>query len=159
MSRPKNDRGNDGKVVDINELHDAANLKATTEFNSKLMEQNSVLAEKLLDAEHKIKHLESLLTKHVPVIGNMSKLIVSDEEAVVELQLRILRNHAIERELTLDEVKKFEILSKRNSEFLEKAKAVEPPREVEELGEEVLLEMASAKISSDVTYVKKTDDE
>lgn len=100
------------KIVDIKTLQNEVNDKIMKQFNHDLLQVNQDLANKLEQANAKIKHLENLLTKHVPVIGNSQRLITSDEQTITEMQLQFLKEKALTRELTLDEIKKYDLLIK-----------------------------------------------
>ena len=70
------------------------------------------LLAKLESKEEEITHLKQLLMAGTPAIGEPSKLITSDEEVIANLQLDILKRAAYQRDLTLDEIRKFDLLVK-----------------------------------------------
>lgn len=71
----------------------------------RLQKENSALRKE-------VDHLKELLTATAPLIGGDVKIEVPKEQAACEIQLRILHDKAQQRELTLEETKKLEILIK-----------------------------------------------
>jgi len=76
------------------------------------------------DAE--IAHLKNLLVGGSPVIGQ-SNLIVSDEIAMIDLQLKKLKEDTMFRAMTLDETKRLDLLIKNKRLVLGDAKPVDRP--------------------------------
>lgn len=70
------------------------------------------LQEQLAGKNEEIIHLKALLSHGTPVIGRAVQIEISDEEAIAELQLQMLKDKARARELTLEETKKFDLLVK-----------------------------------------------
>jgi hypothetical protein len=62
--------------------------------------------------EEEIAHLKQILSKSIPVEGEVIKIDPSDEEIIAEIQLRKIREISRTRDLTLDEVKRFDLLVK-----------------------------------------------
>jgi len=108
----------------------------------------------LVEKSEKIKHLEEMLIKYVP---DLSQGIthVSDEEMIARLQMELLKKKAMDTELSLEEIKKYDLLVKNKrlaaGESTVNAKAVKLPT-----NEGDLLKLASQK-----TLVEKSgeDDE
>lgn len=73
-----------------------------------IQEQNK----KIGTLETKIRQLESLLAKTVPVVVSPQDQITPSEEQICRDQLRVLNLTSKERELTLEETRKVEIYSK-----------------------------------------------
>jgi hypothetical protein len=65
------------------------------------------------DLKFQVGHLKELLTSTAPLIGgDVSIIEVPQEQAICEIQLRMLNEKAHGRELTLEETKRLEILVK-----------------------------------------------
>lgn len=107
------------RVIDIHEMASSAaeqqltksylNLEKKAIGLSQTIDQLlSTLDEK--DAE--IRHLKQLLDGSVPYIGQAIRLDVSDEEYIANIQLEKLKESGRLRELTLDEIRKFDLLVK-----------------------------------------------
>jgi hypothetical protein len=94
----------------------------------------------------RIKHLENILTKQTPMIGGVPEL---DEVTIAKIQLQKLGTAAVQRELTNEEARRFEIFSKviQNNE----KKVLPPPSPLKDVSPARLIEIASAK-------PKKTED-
>lgn len=93
-----------GEFRELAELKDYCNQQYTT--LTKTLEENQQLKEE-------INHLKSLLSGAVPVMqSNVEQVIIQDEEMICMMQIQRLRDLAQKRELTLDEVKKLDLLHK-----------------------------------------------
>lgn len=70
--------------------------------------------EKIKKLEEEITHLQQLLASTTQLLNdpNVSKIIKSPELAICEAQLEILQNRALQKELTLEEVKTLDLLVK-----------------------------------------------
>jgi predicted RNase H-like nuclease (RuvC/YqgF family) len=105
-------------LIDISHLH--KNFKDEAEKN-KFMEaqhrQITELSKKIVEQEQEIKHLKELLTSNIPVIGeqHVEKIIVTPEQALIDGQIAILQNRSYGQELTLEEVKKLDLLLKNKN--------------------------------------------
>jgi hypothetical protein len=84
---------------------------AITQERDSLLKEAQVLKEK-------VKHLESLLTKSLPVIGDPDDL--SPEYNIAEIELKRLMEKSIAGTLTLEEIKKYDILVKNKRLSLDK---------------------------------------
>lgn len=71
-----------------------------------------ILMKQLEDKTNQITHLQEMLAKAVPVIGEAKPLVLTDEEIIAEFQLKALKAAAMTRDLTLDEVKRYDLLVK-----------------------------------------------
>lgn len=93
--------------------------------------------------EEEIQHLKSLLGNVMPVVGQLSPMMISDEEMIAIKQLDLLRKEALLRPLTLDEVKKAETLQKIKRTAQEKPKDYQsPPSKIKQLATTDLLLLA-----------------
>lgn len=107
------------------------------------------LLKTLEQRDDEVSHLKRLLMgSAIPIIGEASKILMSDEEVIAEKQLQRLRTMSMERDLTLDEVKRFDLLVKNkrlaqgNATTIE-AKPVGLPKD---LPKDQLMQIASKKI-------------
>lgn len=85
------------------------------------------LTKKLKGSEDEIKHLKKLLEGAVPVINAPAKIDFSanDEEAIAREQLYLLKKISAEKELTLEETKRYEIYTKMLISLKEKPKTID----------------------------------
>lgn len=89
------------------------------------------------------KQLQESLEKNIPVISNNISNIsigITNEQLVCETQILLLKDHAVTRELTLEETKKFEIYTK----VLENIKSKAPKQSdahVEKMTDDQLLKL------------------
>lgn len=121
MSQEKNPSQND-----ISKLKSIKNISKKYKKRNELLEDigelrqilgaqelnNKKLVEKLKEKDDEIKHLKTLLKDSVPVVGNIERIEIQEEELIAEMQLQKLKNISQKRDLTLEEARKFEIYSK-----------------------------------------------
>lgn len=83
-------------------------------------------ADKIKKLEEEITHLQQLLASSTPLVGENKVEIYQKplEQAVVEAQIQILSKRALEKELTLEEVKTLDLLIK-NKKLCEDGKTLE----------------------------------
>lgn len=94
------------------QFKDFAELKAYSDSQYKLIID---LSKKISDLEAEKAHLKKLLESNSGnlILPDKKELEnIPDEESIARMQLALLRNEAINRELTLEETKKFEIYTK-----------------------------------------------
>lgn len=72
--------------------------------------QSSV--EKIKKLESEITHLQQLLASTTDLLPRTDKILKTPELAICEVQISILENRALQKELTLEEVKTFDLLVK-----------------------------------------------
>lgn len=95
--------------------------------------------EKLVEEKEKLS-IENAQLKALTPKEDLGQFNTSDEETICVVQLAILKNHAMAREMTMEEVKKTEILVKTLKEIRgKKVEVQEDP--VETLSNEDLLRM------------------
>jgi hypothetical protein len=68
--------------------------------------------EKINKLEEEITHLQQMLASMTPLVGKTERIIKSPELCIVEAQIDILQNRALQKELTLEEVKVLDLLIK-----------------------------------------------
>lgn len=87
-------------------------IRKQHETITELMEKNKKL-------EEEISHLKKLVTSSVPLIGQspVDKMIISPEEFVIDEQVRIIQERAVGSELSLEDVKKLDILLKHSQVY------------------------------------------
>lgn len=104
-------------IVDISELHKS--FKDEVEKNAFLSKQHETILiltseKKQLKAE--IEHLKELLITSTQLLEpKVERIIITPEEAVIESQIQILQNRALAEELTLEDVKKLDLLLKNKN--------------------------------------------
>lgn len=106
------------------------------------------LLKKLESKEDEIMHLKQMLSSTVPVIGEPSRLILSDEEVIADIQLQKLKDNARMRELTLDEIKKFDLLVKNKRLAQGNATTINADKLPKDTSKEKLLQIAAKKPNS-----------
>lgn len=75
---------------------------------TQLMHQNKQL-------QQEIEHLKALLAQSsslLPALSPVEKIIMTPEEALIEHQIELIRNRSFDRELTLEDTKKLDLLIK-----------------------------------------------
>ena len=101
-----------GSLTSIADINPAA--KTIMELENKcfnLSNTINTLLTRISDKELEIVHLKKLLEGLVPK-NQAIKLEVTDEELIADMQLRKLKEYSTQRELSLEEVKKFDLLVK-----------------------------------------------
>jgi hypothetical protein len=115
----------DDKTISQEELSRSFQLRPTVTEEDRLAHAQTVTIHKLMEENKRLKaeveHLHMLLASTAPLVGGDPALDVSDEEAICEIQLRKLQAKAQDRELTLEETKRLEILIKSLYLIREKA--------------------------------------
>jgi len=102
-------------IIDIKNLH--KEFKEEAEKNKFLEVQNKTIIElnnKISKQEEEIKHLQLLLTNTTQIIGEnrIERIIKTPEEALIDGQIEILQSRSLGQELSLEEVKKLDLLLK-----------------------------------------------
>jgi hypothetical protein len=101
-------------------------------------------SDKIKKLEEEVTHLQQLLAATTPLIGDNKVEIYNKpiEQAVVEAQIQLLSKRALEKELTLEEVKTLDLLIK-NKKLCEDGKTLETKkRKKKEYTDAELIEMA-----------------
>lgn len=114
----------------ISNFTDFAELQTYANVQYKLTIE---LSKKIHQLEEENIHLKKLLDKSIPPLEGANKTVeiyqnVDDKEAICLMQIKLLKETSIERELTLEEAKKFDIYTKILVE-LNKKNAEQPPQE------------------------------
>lgn len=129
------------KISNITELtegfQDAVILKAENERLIKVIE---ALRKELMEKTEKLSHMETLMIKTIPAFVK-----VSPEEEICEIQIQMLRSVSKDRELTLEETKKLDILIKNKRLSQEQSTVNMQARNVEEVSDAILLQIAESK--------------
>lgn len=153
--------------VDSEQLSDTSSILSITEVAGDMREaafrteivrlekHNVGLAETisnmLLSLDNKdaeIAHLKKLLVGGSPVIGQ-SNLIVSDELAMIDLQLKKLKEDTMFRTMNLDETKRLDLLIKNKRIVMGDSKPVDQPALPKDVTPKDLLAIASTRIKED----------
>ena len=119
MKKKRYEDINSEKVVDVRELAnkiDNPDLKTSylklEEKCNALSETINGLLEQLNSKEDEIIQLRKMLSNSVPTIGSAVNIALSDEEIIADIQLQKLKDAARTRQLTLDEIRMFDLLVK-----------------------------------------------
>lgn len=109
------------------------------------------LTKKNKNYEEEIKHLKKLVEGAVPLISNKPKVdfSTSDEESIAREQLFRLKELSRERELNLEETKRYEIYSKMLSNLKEKPKDINAKSK--DVDDAVLIALLPGKGNDDST--------
>ena len=91
----------------------------------------------LSNSSKEINNLALVETQHTPPINKINLLMEDDAKTIAQVQLRMLREQAFDRELTLEEVKKLDIFNKVLNVKEEKDKPIDVS--VKKLSNEELL--------------------
>ena len=110
----------------IETFTDFAELQAfSTAQNKTILE----LSKRCKEKDEEIQHLKKLLEGSAPLIkqktNNPVQLEANDQEYICRTEINKLRDISIERELTLEEVKKLDIFSKILKELSNAPKTIE----------------------------------
>lgn len=123
---------NTSNIVNIEEMAQAA-IKEQKDNHIKELEKTNValgqtvdkLMTELTRKEEFIKHLEQLLSGSAQIIRSDVIMYVSDEEQIVTKQLEYLKQQALVRPLTLDEMKMLDLAVKTKRLSQEKPTSIE----------------------------------
>lgn len=103
------------KVIDVSQLQENALRTQVLQLEDKciaLSQSIDLLLKKLESKEEEIMHLKRMLSQSTPILGQAIPINISDEEHIAEIQLQKLKENSRTRELTLDEIRKFDLLVK-----------------------------------------------
>lgn len=107
------------KVVSIKTLGgDFKDKAALQEYTNKLFLSFKKSEERVKQLEAEVKHLQDLLTSTTVLVSDsptdnfVEKIIVTDEQAIIESQIQMMKKFALTQALTLEETKQLEILVK-----------------------------------------------
>lgn len=103
------------------------------------------LLNQVASKEEEIIHLKQLLISSTPAIGEVMPLMVTDEEEIALRQLQKLKDAAKMRELTLDEIKKFDLLVKNKRLAQGDATNINTEKLPKSLAKDQLLQIAQKK--------------
>lgn len=105
-------------------LKDYAELEAYSKAQTKTIVETS---KRLKEKDEEIKHLKKLLEGSVPLIKDKKDSVLqsNDQEYICRTEISKLRDLSNERDLTLEECKKFDIYSKILKELSSAPKVIE----------------------------------
>lgn len=106
------------------------------------------LSEKNKALEIEVAHLKTLLINQVPVLAPVQSIIITPEEGLIESQLKILSERAYTHELTLEEMKKVDLLLKNKKLISQKDDSIDvsPKLEARNLPRAELIQIARDNI-------------
>lgn len=142
------------RVVDIHEMASSATEQHLAQSYINLekkaigLSQTIELMTKALDEKDaEIAHLKQLLNSSVPLIGESNIATeATDEELIASLQLRKLVEAGRIRELTLDEIRKFDLLVKNKRLAKGDATEIKSDKKDKKFDKPQLLKLASKKM-------------
>lgn len=158
MSKPKHpnnqeSQNDSSKVIDINQLQENTLKTQVLQLENKcivLAQSIDLLLKKLESKEEEVSQLKRILSQSVPIVGQAVPIHISDEEHIAEIQLQKLKENSRSRELTLDEIRKFDLLVKNKR--LAQGSATEIEGKAKSLPKNIstsrLIELASKKEQS-----------
>lgn len=112
-------------------------------------------AEKISKLEAEVSSLQKQLNAPIQTDQNVSRIIVTAEEGICEQQINILQDRSFQRELTLEEIKKLDLLIKNKRLIKEQATMI--PGDVKKpdpknYSNAQLVQLASQVTKSEPTY-------
>lgn len=142
------------RVVDIHDMASSAAEQHLTQSYLNLekkaigLSQTIELMTKALDEKDaEIAHLKQLLSSTVPIIGESNLATeATDEELIANVQLRKLIEHGKVRDLTLDEIRKFDLLVKNKRLAKGDATEIKSDKKDKKFDKPQLLKLASKKM-------------
>lgn len=119
------------------------NFDQLQDFAQALHLTNISLTKKIKKLEEEKKHLKELapISQNLPTTQDPNKFLVSSTEVICTVQLDLLREISLARELTLEEAKRVEIFSKVLASEKNKPKDLEIP--TKKMSDEELLKLAA----------------
>jgi hypothetical protein len=112
-----------------------------------LSEMIDTLIKQLELKEDEILQLKKALSQSIPNSGQAINLILSDEEFIADIQLNKLKDSARVRQLTLDEIRMFDLLVKNKRLAQGNATTIDGQvKSPKQLSQTELLTLASKKI-------------
>jgi hypothetical protein len=102
--------------------------------------------QKIQELQAEVEHLKQLLTSTVSIVqdSGIEKIIKSPELSIIETQIEILQNRALQKELTLEEVKVFDLLIKNKRLLSEEATTIHGEKKIKKnYSEAELVQIAS----------------
>ena len=159
-ARQTKDSSSSELVSNIHELTESATnkylvspeyIKQLEENNVGLQQMVNTLNNQLMQKTEEVQHLMSLLAGMTPVVGDTTQLMPSDEEVIADLQLKSLKASALVRDLTLDEVKRMDLLVKNKRLAQGAATAIDgqAKRMLPNSDRATLIQIASHKLRED----------
>lgn len=157
MSRKPKDQTNEFSSKDLVSIQEISENSKENQLKTQILklEDKCIALSQVIDSllkqnetkEEEISHLKAMLGKTVPVIGeNPIAINITDEELIADIQLRKLKEQARSRELTLDEIRKFDLLVKNKRLAQGNATEIEGRSLPKQLPKNQLLQIASKKI-------------
>lgn len=145
------------RVVDIHQMASSAAEEhlAQSYINLEkkaigLSQTIDLMTKALAEKDAEIAHLKELLTSTVPIIGESSvTLEATDEELIANIQLKKLLEAGRIRDLTLDEIRKFDLLVKNRRLAKGDATDIKGDTKDKKYDKPKLLELASKKMAGE----------
>lgn len=157
MNSQDNQNADSSKVFSIDTLAYKAQITRLEEENKNLVKQNvgySQTVDQLLarieEKDNLIRHLEGMLKNTVPVVGEVTPFLVSDEEYILEMTIKRLKESSQLRPLTKDEVQMLDIAIKNKRLIQGNATTIDgKPKNIDKLSKDEMLQIARKEIKKD----------
>lgn len=104
----KSQQGSSNIITVMKDFKNELELRRFAEAQHKTI---TMLQEKLSLLEHENKHLKEMLV-HNPIVKNPIRIEITPEETIITEQIEFLRQASYQRVLTIEEVKKLDLLVK-----------------------------------------------
>jgi hypothetical protein len=137
------------KIEDISK-----NFKDISEYQAYCAAQYNVIinqSKKISELEEKLKDLEKLLASSTPIVGSENPIPdrlnivgLTSEEAIAMMEIEKLKEISLERELSMEECKKFEIYTKTLLNIKNSVKSTPKENNLENISTEDLLKALSS---------------
>lgn len=127
-----------------NSLSDNFKAKAKELMIIELNKEIDKLRNELDDSKKEIERLQLLVNKTSSSVITFDN--ITPEERIIIEQLRILENRAIQKELTLEEIKKYDLLVK-NKKIISGKDQDQNNDSLKNVSEDNLLELAKTKVN------------
>lgn len=142
----------DSKILNFDDIKSLKNLKDLRDYALAQYLALEGASNKIKKLEDEVIHLKSLLVSATPLVNDqkIERIVVSKEQALIEAQIEILHNRALQKELSLDETKKLDLLVK-NLRLIKIEQPAIPVKSVKlpEINEANLIRLASISTKND----------
>lgn len=148
MKKSLNDESSSFNVADLGLHAHIKNLEGQidllTKQNVGYSQTVDSLLSKIEQKDNTIMHLEKLLKGVTPVIGEISPFLVSDEEYLITMVIKNLKENSIGRTLTKDEMGILDLAIKNKRLLQGQATNInEKPKSTKQLSHQEMLTIAS----------------
>jgi len=134
-------------IISLSEKFKAKTKSELQEYSNKQYETIVYLTKKNAELEQEVKHLKELLTNGLPAINNgpVTQIIKTPELAIIEAQIDILQNRALQKELNLEEIKCLDLLIKNKRLLTEQPTTINGDKKSKKIPEEAELVLIASQ--------------